>query len=131
MRLTMLIGIAIAFASPLLASDAVTGKESTFQSPNGLTERCVQISPIPGGNYSDGDVKDEAEFCLIDLYAADVALCPKTWSTSPGMMIYDISSGNDRSFGYQTLVYLSSMTAMRTNLPQASAIDFAFPLATH
>ena len=94
MRLTLLTGIAIALASPILASDAVIGTETTFQSPNGLTERCVQIAPIPGGDYSDSDLKDEAAFCQIDLYAADVAVCPKTWSTSPGMMIYDVSAGN-------------------------------------
>ena len=94
MHLVLLTGVAIALASPVLASDAVIGTETTFQSPNGLAERCVQIAPIPGGQYSDGDVKDEAAFCQIDLYAPDIALCPKTWSTSPGMMIYDVSAGN-------------------------------------
>ena len=94
MRLTLLTGIAIALTTPLLASDAVIGIETSFRSPNGLTERCVRIAPIPGGEYSNGNLKDEAAFCQIDLYASDVALCPKTWSTSPGMMIYDISGGN-------------------------------------
>ncbi|MCB1350618.1 MAG: hypothetical protein R3D80_03025 [Paracoccaceae bacterium] len=28
------------------------------------------------------------------VYAAHLALCPKTWSTSPRMMDYDISAGN-------------------------------------
>jgi hypothetical protein len=94
MRISVLAGIVFLSSSPLWASDAVIGMETAWQSPNGLTERCVRIAPIPGGEYSNHDLKDEEAFCQIDLYAPDVALCPKTWSTSPGMMIYDISSGN-------------------------------------
>ncbi len=76
-----------------LASDAVVGEAVAFQSPNGVTERCVRIAPLPGAEYSKGDLEQEAGFCAIDFYAQDVALCPKTWSTSPGMMVYDVSEG--------------------------------------
>ncbi len=75
------------------ASDSVIGEETTFTSPNGVEEKCVRITPIPGGSYSKGDAKDEADYCGIDFYDASVALCPKTWSTSPGMMVYDVSDG--------------------------------------
>jgi hypothetical protein len=71
-----------------------------FTSPNGITERCVQIEQVPGGVYDSDDLEDETAYCAIDLYANDVALCPKTWSTSPGMMVYDIAEGpyaNDRA----------------------------------
>ncbi|MCC1494520.1 hypothetical protein [Cognatishimia sp. F0-27] len=87
-------------AVPAHASDAVQGTETTFVSPNGLTERCVRIAQIPGGTYSADDLDEEAAYCSIDFYAPAVALCPKTWSTSPGMMVYDISDGpyaNDRA----------------------------------
>ena len=94
MRMSVLAGIVVLSSSQLWASDSVIGIETGLQSTNGLTERCVRIAPIPGGEYSNHDLKDEEVFCQIDLYAPDVALCPKTWSTSPGMMIYDISSGN-------------------------------------
>ena len=94
MRHSLLAAIATALTSPLWASDAVIGTETTFESPNGLVDRCVRIAPMPGGTYSKGDLKDEAAFCEVNLYAPEVALCPKTWSTSPGMMIYDISAGN-------------------------------------
>ncbi|WP_425045321.1 hypothetical protein [Primorskyibacter sp. S87] len=86
--------------STLWAGDAVTGREVTFQSPNAVTERCIRISDIPGGSYSDHDREQEAGYCGIDFYAASIALCPKTWSTSPGTAIYDISEGpyaGDRS----------------------------------
>jgi len=92
--------IAILAATPALATDAVQGEVTTFTSPNGVSELCVRIAPIPGGEYSNGDIKDESAFCAIDLYAAEIALCPKTWSTSPGMMVYDITTGpyaNDRA----------------------------------
>ena len=77
----------------LAASDAVTGEEVRFASPNGLSERCVRITPVPGGTYTDGDLKDEAAYCALDFYDETLALCPKTWSTSPGTAIYDISEG--------------------------------------
>ncbi|SLN70567.1 hypothetical protein TRL7639_04174 [Falsiruegeria litorea R37] len=75
------------------ASDEVIGEATLFTSPNGVEEKCVRIAPIPGGFYSKGDAKDEADYCGIDFYDASVALCPKTWSTSPGMMVYDVSEG--------------------------------------
>lgn len=76
------------------ASDRIAGEATDFVSPNGVVERCVRIAPMPGGDYSKGDLSDEEAFCKIDLYAPGVALCPKTWSTSAGMMVYDISSGS-------------------------------------
>ncbi|MCG6882313.1 MAG: hypothetical protein LJE62_01020 [Silicimonas sp.] len=90
----------LVFSAPAFASDAVRGNEATFTSPNGVTERCVRIAKMPGADYSNGDVEDEEAYCAIDFYDAGVALCPKTWSTSPGTMIYDISEGsyaNDRA----------------------------------
>jgi hypothetical protein len=78
---------------PASASDRVQGTETLFQSPNSVTERCVRIAPMPGAVYSEADLATEAAFCAIDLYAPTVALCPKTWSTSPGMIVHDISSG--------------------------------------
>lgn len=90
---------ALMAAFPATASDLIVGEEVTFQSPNGVTERCVRIAPMPGAIYSEKDLKAEAEYCSIDFYAPAVALCPKTWSTSPGMIVLDISEGpyaNDR-----------------------------------
>lgn len=89
------IAFCAAFLTPaaVAASDAVQGDVTTYQSPNGVKERCVRITPVPGGTYSKGDKEEEARYCSVDLYAPTVALCPKTWSTSPGTMIYDISSG--------------------------------------
>ncbi|MGG7644802.1 hypothetical protein ACQ5SP_08370 [Rhodovulum sp. YNF3179] len=95
----MISRVALLFAAVALtapgarASDAVRGSETTFTSPNGVVERCVRIAAIPEGAYDKGDVEDEKAYCAIDFYAPDVAVCPKTWSTSPGMMVYDISTG--------------------------------------
>jgi hypothetical protein len=84
---------AILLPVAFVSSDAVRGTETTFTSPNGVVERCVRITAIPGGRYSDDDIEEEERYCRIDFYAPAVALCPKTWSTSPGMVVYDISSG--------------------------------------
>lgn len=83
----------LALATQGLANDAVLGSETRFTSPDGTTERCVRIAPMPGASYSKDDLAAEEAFCAIDLYAPTVALCPKTWSTSPGMIVHDISSG--------------------------------------
>ena len=92
MRNLLIAALAVA-SGAAHASDAVLGEAVSFTSPNGVTERCVRIAPIPGGTYSDGDAEEEAAYCVIDFYAPTVALCPKTWSTSPGMMVYDVSKG--------------------------------------
>lgn len=80
-------------ATQVHASDAIRGSETTFRSPSGVTERCVRIAPVPGGVYDKDDLEEEAAYCAIDLYATNTAMCPKTWSTSPGTMIHDISEG--------------------------------------
>ncbi len=66
--------------------------QTEFTSPNGLKEVCRALPPIPEGKYSKKDAADEAEYCSMDFYTTPtLALCPKTWSTSPGTMVYDIS----------------------------------------
>lgn len=92
-RILLATTVAAFLICPALANDGVQGEEVVFTSPNKVTERCVRIAPMPGAEYSDDDLKAEAEFCAIDLYAPTVALCPKTWSTSPGMIVHDISEG--------------------------------------
>ncbi len=60
-------------------------------SPNGVQEKCIRHR-LPGADYREKDSKKEAEFCSIDLYNGHYAICAKTWSTSPGSVIYNISS---------------------------------------
>lgn len=80
-------------AGVLPASDAVKGDVSTFKSPTGIEERCVALAPMPGGNYSQSDRKQERKFCTIDFYDRNTALCPKFFSTSPGTLVYEIGKG--------------------------------------
>lgn len=83
----------IAAAVSSVAGAQVLGTTTAYTSPRGVEERCVAVSGIPGGSYSDRDRAEERRLCSIDLWAPSVALCPKTWSTSPGTLIYDVSSG--------------------------------------
>lgn len=85
---------AIACASASPAGAQVQGTITPYTSPNGVEERCVAITPIPGGTYAEADRAEERRLCGIDLWAPTVALCPKTWSTSPGTLVYDVSSGD-------------------------------------
>jgi len=78
---------------PLTASDRVIGDEVRHTSPSGVMERCVRLARMPGGTYRKDDAKEEGAFASINLYDSHLALCPKTWSTSPGMVVYDISEG--------------------------------------
>jgi len=79
--------VALATLTPIWAGAA------TFSSPNGLTEECRILAPIPEGKYSKDDLQEEIGLCQIDFYnTTGVALCPKTWSTSPGTMVYDITA---------------------------------------
>lgn len=92
-RLAMAIA-AISWVAVAPARAQVEGSATTYTSPNGVEERCVAVTPIPGGAYSEADRVEERRLCAIDLWAPTVALCPKTWSTSPGTLVYDISSGD-------------------------------------
>ncbi|MFM2446755.1 MAG: hypothetical protein RI936_1202 [Pseudomonadota bacterium] len=76
-----------------MASSLVAGQVSNFTSPQGLTERCVVLTRMPGASYSERDQAEEAAFCRIDFNAGSHALCPKLFSTSPGTLVYDLASG--------------------------------------
>ncbi|HBH35667.1 MAG TPA: hypothetical protein DDW45_04620, partial [Gammaproteobacteria bacterium] len=77
-----------------LSAAAVTGGTViTHISPNKIEERCVILEHMPGGEYSSKDSKAEQSYCKIDLYSKTTAMCPKTWSTSPGSIIYRLSAG--------------------------------------
>lgn len=73
----------------LLASPLANA--TNFKSPNGRSEECRVLPAIQQGDMSKKDIEQETELCAIDLYSPQVGLCPKTWSTSAGTMILDIS----------------------------------------
>ena len=85
--------LASSLAVPCAANAGVQGDSEDFDSPNGITEHCVAIDHAPGGDYSAEDVAEERSLCAIDFYSGNFALCPKTFSTSPGTLIYDVSTG--------------------------------------
>ncbi len=53
----------------------------------------VVCDPVPAltETTSAEDAARESAYCAIDLSRDDVAICPKTWSTSPGAVIYDLA----------------------------------------
>ncbi len=85
--------LAACLAAPAMADDNVVGATTEYLSPNSVAEQCVQIARMPGAVYSEADLATEALYCGIDLYAPTIALCPKAWSTSPAMVIHDLTSG--------------------------------------
>ena len=71
----------------------VQGKATRYTSPAGVIEQCIVLSPMPGGRYLPTDRELEQQYCGINIYTTDTALCPKIWSTSPGTIIYDLARG--------------------------------------
>ncbi len=69
------------------------GQVFSFKSPLGQTEQCINLDHIPGGTFSKKDLKKESELCALDFYAPAIALCPKTWGTSPALILYPNDSG--------------------------------------
>jgi len=56
--------------------------------------QCIILNKFPGDSgakYPSTDTKKEDALCGIDFTDKGVGLCPKTWSTSPGTIVYDIS----------------------------------------
>jgi len=77
----------------LTAAATFSGSAVSHRSPHGLEEQCIAIRRMPGGTYSDADMKQEKQFCAIDFYSGDHALCPKVFSTSPGTLVYHLARG--------------------------------------
>lgn len=76
-----------------------------FQAPSGNQEACIALAQIPGGDYSQKDVEKENEYCMVDFYKEGHALCPKTWSTSPGTMVYDLKKSDFTQSSYENSKY--------------------------
>ena len=90
LQLFVVVGSIVYAQSSIAASGPVN---KTFTSPNGVTEGCRALNRMPGAVYRNSDAKTEEAFCQYDLYSGDTAICPKTWSTSPGTIIYSTSGG--------------------------------------
>ena len=73
------------------ASSDVKGQIFSFDSPNGTKEQCIILEKMPGAEYTDEDTRAEQSFCSINLYDESIAVCPKTWSTSPGMEVFHLT----------------------------------------
>ena len=89
--LAALTALVTAVALPVAAH--VAGDALRYTSPNDITERCVMLTHMPGGVYSERDAAQERALCAVDFYDNAHALCPKVFSTSPGTLVYDISRG--------------------------------------
>ena len=68
-------------------------------------EQCIALahfSPESGAKYLPKDVSREQELCRVAFDDKAIGLCPKTWSTSPGTIVYDIGkskyNGNPELF---------------------------------
>ncbi len=64
------------------------GEAKTFDK-----EQCVILYRFPGdagAKYRENDTKKEQELCGISFDDKGIGICPKTWSTSPGTIVYDI-----------------------------------------
>ena len=66
-------------------------KKIRYTSPNGIQEYAIALDHIPHGRYKSRDIQKEQKFLAIDFYHNYIALCPKTWSTSPATMVSDIA----------------------------------------
>ena len=54
-----------------------------------LSAACYTLPPL-SGMQAAADKEAENAFCAIDFASASVAICPKTWSTSPAALVYDL-----------------------------------------
>ena len=92
--LSLLMLTASAYADPFQGAAKDYGKEQCF-----ILSRFGEKS---GANYRSNDGKKEEALCAIDFNNKSIGLCPKTWSTSPGTVIYDIEksgyNGNPGKF---------------------------------
>ncbi len=57
-----------------------------------IAQESAQCAPLPplAATTAENDSAHEQAFCAIDFSGGSVALCPKTWSTSPAALVYDL-----------------------------------------
>ncbi len=56
-------------------------------------DQCFVLDRFPedsGAQYKSKDADQEQKLCKVDFRDKNIGLCPKTWSTSPGTVVYDI-----------------------------------------
>ncbi len=68
-----------------------------FSSPNQVVEQCVSIEKLPLGAYGEKDLAEEKRLCDLNFYDDTLALCPKTWSTSPGTIVHSFKNVNGKN----------------------------------
>ncbi|GGE59050.1 hypothetical protein [Actibacterium pelagium] len=90
LRPLVLCSFALGIANIAEAGSNVTGTVSEFSSWFGVSEQCIRTSPMPGATYTDEDIAQEEALCAMDLYSMDIGICPKIWSTSPSVVLYDL-----------------------------------------
>jgi hypothetical protein len=92
--LSLLVLTELTYATPFQGVTKSYNKEQCF-----LLNRFVEKS---GVKYQSVDTKKEETLCDIDFNNSGLGMCPKTWSTSPGTVIYDIQksryNGNPNTF---------------------------------
>jgi hypothetical protein len=79
--------VALCLLASLPARAEVKGHATQFNTPRGTVEQCVALDRFPDGVYKKKDDETEAGFCKIDVNDGKTAMCPKTWSTSPGTIL--------------------------------------------
>ncbi len=87
-KIALMAGLILAAGLPLAAQ--FQGAATAYG-----REQCLVLNRFgadSGAHYRSKDDDKEKELCSIDFSAQDIGLCPKTWSTSPGTVIYDISN---------------------------------------
>ena len=51
---------------------------------------CHRVPPL-AEVVDEADARAEEAFCRINFSSPSVGICPKTWSTSPGALVYDLT----------------------------------------
>src|SRR5258708_38098149 len=78
----------------LLLSSAPTGAAQFHGAVTKFDrDQCFVLDRFPansGAKYKSKDSDQEQKLCTIDFRQKNIGLCPKTWSTSPGTIVYDI-----------------------------------------
>ncbi len=78
----------------LILADTVQANQFAGAATKYGKEQCIvlnRFSQNSGALYRVNDTEKEVKLCGVDFNNHGIGLCPKTWSTSPGTIVYDIS----------------------------------------
>lgn len=103
-KMTMALAIMSSIANAGVEGPAQLGRVvKNFNSHNGMVESCIALAKLPLGEYKKKDIEEEQRLCGLDFHNDTLALCSKTWSTSPATIVASFKNVDGKDLAHSSV----------------------------